>query len=147
MKYFKENEFHGWLPHLDEQLKFRLDVLRELLGCPLNLSSSPKGIGRRDGDSQSWHNIDFHGKVYAVDGYIPDKVSYSTFYRKAVQAGFTGIGLYSGWSKRGFHVDTRTDRNGKPAATWSGVFDPQTSKTTYGPIDLLLHDSEKSEDK
>ena len=138
MKYFTEEEFLGWYDEMDHRLLQMLDALRELLGCPLYLSKLEGAIGRHAGSSGTWHNIDKHGKVYAVDGGIPESVTYNQLYDACLAVGFTGIGLYSGWnSGRGFHVDTRTDRDSSNPAVWSGIY--VKGKTSYGSIQKLLN--------
>lgn len=130
MEYFTTDEFQGWYHDLDKDLRVRLDFLRLYLDEPIRLSKHRDAIGRKAGDAKTWHNIERHGKVYAVDGFIPDGVSYLEFYEAAKYCGFTGIGLYNGWSGgRGFHVDTRTDRTPDNPAIWGGIY--RNNKTDY----------------
>jgi hypothetical protein len=140
MKHFTPTEFQGWFYKLSPVLKAKLDALREELGAPVHLSKAEGSIGRRLGlDSLTQHNFDRWGEVRAVDGYLPEGVTYLEFYNVAKEVGFTGIGLYDGWSGgRGFHVDVREDRDEGSPAIWGGtyIYDPVTKKgkTTYGSI-------------
>jgi len=120
MEHFNKKEFHGWYDKLYPELRIKLDFLREILGCEVHLSNSPKGIGRED-TTNSQHNISKWGHVMAVDGYIPDEVTYLEFYEACRDSRFTGIGFYSGWpsGRRGFHVDVRQDRTPDTPATWA----------------------------
>lgn len=140
MKHFTPKEFNGWFDKLSPELKIRLDVLRGVLGVPIILSKSDAAMGRHLGkDNLSQHNVDKWGEVRAVDGYVPDDVNIKDFYDTCVSVGFTGIGLYKGWShKYGFHVDVREDRKPKMPATWGGIYSAETGKTTYVGIHQIL---------
>ena len=141
MKYFTEAEFGGWFDKVDEKLKVKLDSLREELGVPVHLSKNKIAVGRED-NSNSWHNVRKHGKTYAVDGYIPEGITYKKFYQTCLKVGFTGIGLYTGWSGgKGFHVDTRLDREEGNPAKWSCVY--KGGKNTYGDISNLIGTQEQ----
>jgi len=141
MFYFDADEFHGWYPKMSKKLLIKLDFLRDFLGAAVALSNIPGGIGRNAKGSYSQHNVDRWGEVRAVDGYIPEHISYAQFYEVAKRAGFTGIGLYTGWpsGRRGFHVDVRDDRNTDYPATWAGFYDLPTQKTTYKAIEELIN--------
>ena len=121
--YFTEAEFHGAYHKMDKNLLLKLHDLREEIDQPLNLSNNCKGFSRTlGGYNRSQHNIDVWGKCRAADGYIPEDMSYQEFYEACRAVGFTGIGLYTGWSTRGFHVDVRPDRDANSPATWSGFY-------------------------
>ena len=110
LKYFKSNEFSGWYESLSADLKEKLDSLRSEWNAPIYVSKANGAIGRKD-DSNSYHNINKHGCVMAVD--IFPRYCYSAddvrrFRKIAEQVGFTGIGVYPNWSGGiGFHVDVR----------------------------------------
>ena len=110
MQYFKEEEFNGWYDQLHPELKIALDKLRELIKRPIFISQAEGAVGRKD-DSNSYHNINKHGYVMAVDifpTYVKTKDDCTFIYDKAVEAGFKGIGLYPFWRQGiGFHVDIR----------------------------------------
>ena len=136
MKHFIEEEFQGYYEKMDFDLLIKLDGLREMLGVPIHLSKNPDAIGRGD-DVNSWHNFKLKGKVFAVDGYIPKAITYGDFYTACRKVGFTGIGLYTGWKGgRGFHLDTRTDRDPSNPAKWSGTY--KDGVNSYGSISTLL---------
>ena len=136
MRHFAKKEFQGFYDRMDWSLLVKLDALRELLGVPIHISKNPKAIGRDD-DVDSWHNFKLKGKVFAVDGYIPESITYTEFYSACREVGFTGIGLYTGWSGgRGFHLDTRTDRTASNPAKWSGTY--KDGVNSYGSISTLL---------
>jgi hypothetical protein len=139
--YFTEKEFQGWFSQMNGNLLVRLDILRHTAGLPIYLSKANGAIGRAAGPLDlSQHNVDVWKEVRAVDGYIPHDISYLEFFDLAKSAGFTGIGLYSGWSGgRGFHVDVRESEDGR-IATWSAIYNPSNKgrKTVYYSIDMLL---------
>jgi len=120
VEHFVESEFHGWFDSLSKELKVKLDFLREIIDCPLELSNIPGGIGRID-SSNSQHNSSKWGEVRAVDGYIPEEMLFVDFYDACIAAQFTGIGFYTNWpsGRRGFHVDVRQDRTPEDPATWA----------------------------
>lgn len=137
MIHFKEEEFKGWLNQYSVELLVKLDFLREILDESITLSNSSFAYGRHGGESYSQHNIDRWEEVRAVDGYIPEGVSYKEFYEAARAAQFRGIGLYKGWpsGRRGFHVDVRQDRTPEVPALWAARW--SNGKNIY---DLNFHE-------
>lgn len=124
LRHFKSSEFHrggtDWFLLMDSTLLVRLDVLREFWGKPISISIHPRAVGRFDGDSPSWHNIDAHDKVRAVDtfpGGLTSHDAVSAFRELAIRVGICGIGYYPDWRmgsrQGGFHLDT-----GNRIATW-----------------------------
>ena len=110
-------------------------MLRHLVQRPFLISESKHALGRRAGDSQSWHNIDLHGVVYAMDGYFDgiDSIEKATdVVGLATDIGITGIGVYRDWRSApfGFHFDSRpTERPGYPAK-WGRVSSDYVSLDT-----------------
>jgi hypothetical protein len=136
--YFDEHEFVragvAWFPLMDERMLVLLDVLRHRVGKPFIISNSKDALGRHAGSSKSWHNIDQHGNVFAVDGYferIDTEQQAREVVRIARDIGITGIGLYRDWQQAqyGFHFDARTDRKPGYPATWGRVDSHYTSLT------------------
>lgn len=132
--YFEDWEFiRGdvqWLPMMPSDLPVKLDILRHQWGQPIYISGHPKALGRRDGDSPSYHNIDRHGLVMAAD-IQPDGIrtrgDAHAFSMLARECCFTGYGFYPHWHGSnggiapGFHVDVRRERKPGSAATWGFV--------------------------
>ena len=117
--YFDEHEFVrngvAWFPLMDSRILILVDLLRHLVQRPFLISESKHALGRRAGDSQSWHNIDQHGVVYAMDGYFDgiDSIEKATdVVGLATDIGITGIGVYRDWRSApfGFHFDSKTNR-------------------------------------
>ena len=128
--YFDEHEFVrggvAWFPLMDERMLVLLDVLRHRVEKPFIISNSKDALGRHAGDSQSWHNIDKHGAVFAVDGYFEGVTTLDQTLHvvdKATAIGMTGIGVYRDWQQApfGFHFDARTDHRPGYPATWGRV--------------------------
>ena len=125
---------------MNPELLTMLDLLRSELDTPVNLLESTEGFARKLGSgNKSQHNVDLWLYCNAVDGYIPDSITYREFYEAAREVGFTGIGLYKGWSHRGFHVDVRPDRDRHAPATWAGFYNARSRKTTYKSIRELIN--------
>lgn len=129
LHYFKKEEFerdgYNWFEDMDTRLLVLIDVLRYRFDDTIEISSHPRAIGRHDGDSGSYHNIDKHEKVYAID-LLPKGTKNKTVFEEvldhAFDLGFTGIGAYPYWDPRpGIHVDTRPDRDPKDPATWGYI--------------------------
>ena len=127
--FFSRSEFYrndtDWFPYIDPRLLVLLDSLRCIIKSPIAISPHPRAVGRNDGDSSSMHNIDKHGRVFAVDTLPAQSYKHkyiSTYVRLAKELGFTGIGVYPDWTPRpGLHLDTRTDRDVGNPATWGYV--------------------------
>ena len=103
----------------------KLDVLRHQWEKPIFISKHPKAIGRKSGKSQSYHNIEYHGMVLAIDiqpeGLYKQSDAYG-FYLLAQDVGFTGIGFYPNWNPNaGFHLDVRRERRPRDPALWGFV--------------------------
>jgi len=123
MIHFKPEEFQGFYNKMDPELLIKLDFLREIIGQPIQLSTAKGAIWRISDTDKSQHNLKAWGNVRAVDGYIPEGISYLEFFNYCKQAQFTGIGLYKGWAGGpGFHVDVRKDRDHNNPATWSSSY-------------------------
>lgn len=137
MIHFKEEEFRGWYDKYSTELLVKLDFLREILDEAIILSDDPGAYGRHGQDSYSQHNIDRWGEVRAVDGYIPEGVTYKEFYDACRLARFRGVGFYKGWpsGRAGFHVDTRQDRTPDHPAFWAARW--SNGKNIY---DLNVHE-------
>lgn len=140
MRRLNKEDFHGFYCDMSPKLLYFLILLSDELGVDLKFSNIPAGVGRRlGGGNTSQHNLDKWGEVRAIDGYIPEGVSYQEFYETAKKVGFTGIGLYTGWSGgRGFHVDVRGDRTEGRPATWGAIYNRKTGKTEYTNIWELI---------
>lgn len=98
LSYFKESEFRGWFGLMDKDLLIKLDLFRHLWGAPVMISPHPDALGRYLGSgSGSYHNVDAHGEVKAVDvfpsGLTPENAERAV--KLAEQAGFGGIGVYT----------------------------------------------------
>lgn len=127
--YFEDREFirdnTQWLPMMPADLLVKLDVLRTMWMKPIYVSGHQKAIGRRAGDSQSYHNIDRWGRVLAIDvqpDVVEDRGAAHAFYLLARDIGFTGIGFYPHWNPTpGFHLDVRRERRPGDPATWGFV--------------------------
>ena len=129
MKHFSPAEFRGWYDVLDEELKEKLDDLRARYGRAVSISPAEGAIGRRLGPSKkSYHNLDFHGVVKAVD-VLPSGDDLTKFFRLAKAVGFGGIGIYPHWKPRpGLHLDVRPKIH---RLRWFSCIDPKTGKQTY----------------
>lgn len=112
MKHFTQAEFQGWFPLMNKDLLEKLDELRELCGSAISLSPAEGAIGRRMGLSKrSYHNLDYHGSVMAVD-VMPAHDDLAHMFKLAKQVGFGGIGLYPHWKPRhGLHLDVRPKKH------------------------------------
>lgn len=136
MQYFRPEEFHGWYADLGEGLKTKLDAFRSLWGRAVIVSPHPKAVGRHLGpDNTSKHNIDYWEEVLAVD-VMPTGVRGQDDMEHAaacaVEAGFTGIGVYPFWSPRpGLHLDDRPF-DGR-IHTWAGIPNPDKQKRKKKP--------------
>lgn len=120
MRYFKVSEFFrggiSWYEYMSFDLLDRLDEFRLHWGNPVSISPHDDSVGRQLGSqSKSYHNIDRHGEVKAVDVMpfeMNDSVSAIEAIRLARHVGFYGIGLYPDWrigehSRPGLHLDIR----------------------------------------
>lgn len=146
MEYFGKEEFHGFYDKLSTSLKIRLDFLRLIIDECVYLSNIPGGIGRTTGNSQ--HNYEWLGEIRAVDGYIPDDVSFKEFYDAAIKAGFSGIGFYTGWAsgRRGFHLDVREDRSSDDPALWASRWVTDSNGNGKNVYDVNFFELIHSED-
>lgn len=131
LHYFEPSEFNGWLDKICPTLLVRLDILRFQLDRPVIISPNPQAVGRHSGAlSKSEHNIDYWGKVLAVDCFVAgvysrDQVEHVV--EVATRLGFTGIGVYPKWInpagiyQPGFHFGTRPTRKMGDPATWGYI--------------------------
>lgn len=129
MNHFDKQEFRGWFDLMHPELLEKLDELRERLGRPISISPAEGAIGRHLGSgSKSYHNVDFHKGVMAVD-VMPATNDVRKCFRLAKAIGFGGIGIYPGWKPRwGMHLDVRP-KNHK--SRWFGVLNCATGKQEY----------------
>lgn len=127
--FFQRAEFYrdavDWFDQMDPRLLVMLDILRHRWRRPIRISAHPAALGRRDGNSESQHNVDRWGQVRAADvqpaGVETEEEAYQ-FYLAAKGVGFTGIGVYPHWVNGvGFHLDVRADRDPGNPAVWGGV--------------------------
>jgi len=125
LKYFTPQEFGVWYPLMNNQLLKKLDKFREILDSPVYISPAEGGLGRHD-NSDSMHNVDKWGQLLAVDVFptIEGQRVFSAegrqkVYDAAIEAGFSGIGLYVDTSPSNMaHLDVRKANN---IATWSRI--------------------------
>lgn len=116
IEYFRPKSADSWgKPEMiSRELLEKLDYFRKLVGLPTYVTS-----GWRDSIGSQ------HRLGRAADIVVPKWEGYLyTLYGYAVQAGFTGIGIYPHWTfgglkVGGLHVDVRV---GKPAE-WMGVLE------------------------
>jgi len=124
--HFKPSEFTRndteWYNWVDTSLIVRLDVTREFWGNPIHISQHPRAVGRHDKASTSFHNVDRHKAVLAVDVFpvgLTSADAVGAFQSLAVRIGFSGIGYYPDWKqgnlRGGFHLDV-----GNRVARWVG---------------------------
>ena len=128
LKYFDRDEFYrndiDWFPKMNQELLYKLDVLRSIWGAPIHISKNPLAIGRFKDECRprSDHNYDRWGEVRAVDVFPGYKGSGIHFYKLAKDCLFHGIGYYPDWEmadlKGGFHLGIRY---GKDHGTWGYV--------------------------
>jgi len=70
-QHFDQEEFRDWAEDMSPRLVTMLDVLRFLLGSPIEVSGSEYAIGRNLGRGKmSEHNVDEWGEVLAVDCFV-----------------------------------------------------------------------------
>ena len=127
IQHFTESEFGEWYPHMSARLLIMLDILRHMSGSAIQISPVEGALGRRLGDSQSAHNIDYWGYVLAADFFIsgvylrPQVVG---IVELMTEIGFTGIGVYPEWNNAkghpqvGFHGDVRPTKQMGESSTW-----------------------------
>lgn len=126
LKYFQRQDFQPWDNVMSEDLLEKLDKLRSVLGVAISPSKHPRAIGRHLGqENTSQHNVDRWGEVRAVDVFIKGVEDTNDTYdvvQKAIQVGFTGIGVYPD-AKQGmmFHFDVREGREAGSPALWARV--------------------------
>ena len=134
LDHFDPSGFSGWFDLVDPGVLVRLDVLRELWRAPISISQDDRAVGRNDGDSESRHNVDKWGAVFAVDVFpsgIRNRKDAERFILLAKSVGFNGIGFYPKWRRPGFHLDRRDD-----AARWGGRYEWQDGKREQVYISL-----------
>ena len=118
LQHFTPQEFGDWWPLMSVDLLQKLDLFRAILGEPVDISPVDGALGRHGGQSDtSQHNVDRWGEVRAAD-VMPRNVDLGTAYQAALEAGFTGIGLYPEANPRPMlHLDVR---EADTVAQWSG---------------------------
>jgi hypothetical protein len=125
--YFTEDEFRrnniNWFHKCAPELLVRHDVWRHLTGDKIEISTDDGAIGRHKGDDDlSQHNIDKWGEVRAIDSYPKAAIKdVRRTYLLAIDAGFTGIGIYVHPRGPRFHCDVRHDRRVGDPATWGYI--------------------------
>ena len=67
LEYFKPAEFGEWWPVMNKKLLLALDKTRGEWGQPFFISPVTGAIGRDDHTSGSFHNVQKHGEVKAID--------------------------------------------------------------------------------
>lgn len=124
---------------MSRELLLKLDHFRDLWGAPVSISRDERGIGRRDGDGNtSQHNMDAWGEVRAVDIHpsgMNTAQDRQRAYKAALDAGLTGIGIYTNWNTHGMHLDVRKTAT---VATWSGYNDSQGVQHTDAGIERIF---------
>jgi len=131
MNYFKPIEFREWYDLMSPRLLTMADVYRHLMDQAIEISAHPDSLGRRLGiHSKSAHNVDYWGECLAIDCFIKGVTTQDDArqaFQLAKRIGFTGIGVYPGWTNNygvnqvGFHLDVRpTAKMGSPS-TWGRV--------------------------
>jgi hypothetical protein len=140
LQHFSLSEFREWSGDMSPRLVVMLDVLRHMLGSPIEISAHPDALGRKLGLSESAHNVDFWGEVLAVDCFVRG-VYYRAQAAAVVEAakivGFTGIGIYPYWknnkgeTQAGFHFDVRPTRKMGMPATWA-YYDGKSVSIEHG---------------
>lgn len=127
LKYFTPSEFGIWYPLMDNELLSKLDRFRELMGSPVTVSPVEGALGRHGGQGDtSQHNVDMWGTVKAIDVFptinglpITTAAQRQFAYDKAIEAGFTGVGLYTDTSPSNMmHLDVR---KADTLAKWSRI--------------------------
>jgi len=136
-QYFSQEEFRDWAEEMSPRLITMLDVLRFLLGSPIEVSGSDFALGRNLGRGKmSAHNVDEWGEVLAVDCFVRgvhSRVQAESVVHEARAIGFTGIGVYSdtrnnkGQEQVMFHLDVRPNEVMGSPATWGRVAGDWTS--------------------
>ena len=130
-RYFAREEFGPWLNQVHPALLFALDVLRYTLGSPVVISPAAGALGRRLGMSNSLHNVDVFGMVFAADVLLPLSWGVAEGFDAARNVRlFSGVGVYPFWKPRpGLHLDVRHLSAVNPSkgatplrpATWGAV--------------------------
>lgn len=118
LDYFEPWEFGRWWEYMDTDFLLKLDKFRGLIGKRFVISTDPEAVGRHRGATAgSYHNVDKHGKVMAVDGFPEgiNSVNAKWYEDKAREAGLGGVGFYPHWNGGfGMHVD-----NGPKGRSWA----------------------------
>ena len=106
-KNFKLKEFEcrdsGSVVKLDSELLEKLQLLRDKLNNPINITSgyrTPECNKRVGGSSNSYHMKGMAADIYSPF-YTPTQIA-----KTAEEVGFTGIGIYSAF----VHVDVRPNK-------------------------------------
>jgi hypothetical protein len=99
MKYFEE---YNKTDELDEEVKVKLVIYRELLGQPVTITSGFETSGHA---TNSEHGETLNGKPNSKAVDCKSKASLDWQYTCAVKAGFRCIGLYPAWN--GVHLGVR----------------------------------------
>lgn len=144
--FFSPREFQGWATMMDVTLLVRLDTWRALWGKPIAISSHPRGVGREVEEGKpgydSQHNYVQWRQVRAVDC-IPSGITTADDLRRArdlaIDAGFTGVGVYPHWRPSpGVHVDTRRSNVPGEPALWGAVQPDRDQAQQYVSAEAAL---------
>lgn len=119
VQYFKPDEFHGQLDHLDSNVVLELDALRGMVGR-IMVSPAPGAVARFQPGSQ--HDMT-NGRLSLAIDIMPLDVSLADFYKAAqTRVRIGGVGLYPDWLPHpGAHIDLRDRKPDGSQATWSGL--------------------------
>lgn len=123
MNNFNPADFQGWFDQISPDMLSKLEQFGDLMGVGNVIISPAAGaVGRNLGQvSTSQHNVDFWGEVRAIDVMILSGTLQDA-YLKAIEAGFSGIGVYPDWKPYpGLHLDVRDNNLAGTPATWAGV--------------------------
>lgn len=113
MQHFESHEFREWWEFMDVDLLIKLDLFRERWNNIVDISPAHGSLGRNDGDSKSYHNVDKYGQVRAVDifprGLTRQNAALAV--EIAESCGFGGIGVYTDTKpSMMLHLDNRSGR-------------------------------------
>lgn len=152
-KYFQPSEFGVWYGWMHPALVCALDILRERLGAPVEISPANGALGRYLTKEKSLHNVCRYGFVMAADVLVPVGHDLATVRREAIDLKiFGGIGCYPDWKPRaGLHLDIRHlvpsahGLKGDPItpATW-GAWRNSQGVQVYGTADEALDHGTRS---
>jgi len=135
LQHYSPSEFGVWWPFMSDRLLAKLDRFRERWGEPVQINAPNRGglgrVGRKHRESMHYVGPTKKRAVHPVRAAditpqgIESPADMRRAYQAAVDAGFTGIGLYPGkaarWNEPGLHVDVRGNRKVGDPAMWSRI--------------------------